>query len=119
MKVKFPGTYAELQDIVLLTEVFGEWREIGNHKQYRAESGAILNWWKSTRTITFQGSALAARALRAAFLRAISAGQATTAAETSGARRLRFLQEENASLKKLLGKALTENVMLKERAMGK
>ncbi|PZP84126.1 MAG: hypothetical protein DI582_09630 [Azospirillum brasilense] len=54
---KFTGSYQDLQDKVLLTGIDGEWREINeNHKQYKAETGAVLNWWSSSKTIQFQGS---------------------------------------------------------------
>ncbi len=52
---KFRGSYQELQDMVLMTGVMGEWIDMGNHKQYREDNGAILNWWESTKTITMQG----------------------------------------------------------------
>ena len=45
MKKRFRGTYAELQDQVMLTGIFGEWRDLANHKQFRGDNGAILNWW--------------------------------------------------------------------------
>jgi hypothetical protein len=57
MKLHFLGTYAELQDEVLLTGIAGEWRDLGDHKQFRADTGAVLNWWQSTGTISFQGLA--------------------------------------------------------------
>ena len=44
MKKKISRTYAELKHRVLLTGIRGEWRDRGNHKQYRANNGAILNW---------------------------------------------------------------------------
>lgn len=67
MMGKFKGTFAELQDIVLLTGVGGEWRDLGIQKQYRAETGAILNWWSSSKTLNFQGSKDEAASLEAAF----------------------------------------------------
>ncbi len=65
MKLKFSGTYAELQDEVMLTGIAGEWRDLGNHKQFRADTGAVLNWWQSTGTISFQGPGLAAEEFEA------------------------------------------------------
>ena len=61
----FLGTYAALQDEVKLTGIAGEWRDLGNHKQFRADTGAVLNWWQSTGTISFQG--FAAEELRRSF----------------------------------------------------
>jgi len=42
---------------VLRTGIAGEWRDLGDHKQYRATTGAVLNWWQSTGAISFQGVA--------------------------------------------------------------
>jgi hypothetical protein len=41
----------------------GEWRNLGNQKQFRAKLGAIVNWWASTGTLQFQGSAVHAEKL--------------------------------------------------------
>jgi hypothetical protein len=60
-KFKFPGTYKQLQDLLLLTGVDGEWQDLDNCKQYKAETGAILNWWESTKTVNFQGAPEAAK----------------------------------------------------------
>ena len=60
MSLEFLGTYAELQDEVKVTGFAGEWRDLGNQKQFRANSGAILNWWQSTGTIALQGPGLLA-----------------------------------------------------------
>jgi hypothetical protein len=66
--MNFLGTYAELQDEVKLTGVYGEWRDLGNRKQYRSDGGAILNWWQSTGTIRVQGPGLAAEEFQAKLL---------------------------------------------------
>ena len=34
MEMKFSGTYEELQDDVKLTGIYGEWRDLGDHKQF-------------------------------------------------------------------------------------
>jgi hypothetical protein len=57
---KFWGTYADLKVIVARVDLPGRWHSFGNHRMYRADSGAILNWWESTGTINFQGPAAAA-----------------------------------------------------------
>ena len=62
---KFNGSYRDLQDRVLLSGVYGEWIDRGNHKQFKAGNGAVLNWWQSTKTINFQGNVRAAKALEA------------------------------------------------------
>jgi hypothetical protein len=58
-----------VRNLVLLTGVNGEWTEIGNHCQFRAKTGAILNFWRSTGTINFQGPGLAAEEFKTIFLK--------------------------------------------------
>jgi len=68
MKLKFHGNYKNLQQVMALTGIDGAWREGENHHQYRATTGAVLNWWKSTGTITFQGPKSATNDLKEAFV---------------------------------------------------
>jgi hypothetical protein len=56
----------------MLTRIEGQWTERTNHCQFHAVSGAVLNYWKSTGTITFQGPELPAEELRAIFLQTMS-----------------------------------------------
>jgi hypothetical protein len=66
--IKFYGSYEALQNLLALTAIGGEWRDFGNQQQYVANTGAILNWWRSTKTVYFQGGPPAAKAeLEAAF----------------------------------------------------
>jgi len=82
VKLKFPGTYAGLQEEVKLTGIYGKWRDLGNRKQFRAESGAILNWQQSTGIMSFQGPGLAAAEFEASlFLRAEGADGAPNSRE--------------------------------------
>ena len=65
---KFQGTYEQLQNQLAHTGIGGVWRDLENHKQYVANTGAILNWWQSTKTVYFQGGPPAAKEeLKAAF----------------------------------------------------
>jgi hypothetical protein len=73
---------ATVRDLVSLTGIDGEWTEIGNHCQFRAVSGAILNFWKSTGTVTFQRPGLAAEEFKTMFLKhrhAVAGGQPVVA----------------------------------------
>ena len=63
---KFRGSFEELQQLVATTGVDGEWIEQKLLAQYRADSGAILNFWNSTGTVNFQGPPSAASKLEAA-----------------------------------------------------
>jgi hypothetical protein len=115
VKLKFPGTYAELKDEVKLTGVYGQWRDLENCKQFRADSGAILNWWQSTGTITFQGLGLAAKEFEAKLSRAIDGVRGPGLAEACETKRLPDPQQKIAELEKLLGDVMIENAMLKKR----
>ncbi len=67
MTRKFPGDFDNLRQVMSGIGIGGEWRKRENHHQYRAATGAVLNWWKSTGTIMFQGPWPAAKDLEAAF----------------------------------------------------
>jgi hypothetical protein len=58
-----------VHDLVALTGIDGEWTEMGNHCQFRAVSGALLNYWKSTGTVNFQGPSRAAEEFKSMFLK--------------------------------------------------
>jgi hypothetical protein len=68
MTLTFCGKFKNLKQHTALTGVTGEWRRRQNYYQYRAMTGAVLNWWQSTGTITFQGPASAAADFKEAFL---------------------------------------------------
>ena len=59
--IKFQGTYEQLQNQLARTGIGGDWRDLGNQQQYVANTGAILNWWPSTKTVYFQGGPPAAK----------------------------------------------------------
>jgi hypothetical protein len=70
--MKFYGSYEGLQNLLALTGIGGVWRDFGNQKQYVANTDAILNWWRSTKTVHFQGGPPAAQEeLKAAFFAVI------------------------------------------------
>lgn len=71
MKPKFLGRFDELQRRILRSGIAGAWRDCGNQKQYRADNGAILNWWQTTGTIQFQGRESAIAEIKSAAARAI------------------------------------------------
>ncbi len=58
-----------LCELVRLTGIPGRWDDGENHCQYRVGGGAVLNYWKTTGTITFQGPELAAAEVKVAFLK--------------------------------------------------
>ncbi len=52
----FLGTFDELKKKVEQTKLSGEWKHLSNEqKQFKTKNGAILNWWESKGTVTFQG----------------------------------------------------------------
>jgi hypothetical protein len=72
---KVAGGFNELQELVATTRNDGEWIEQKQQKQYRAYSGAILNYWESTGTVNFQGPPSAAKEFEAAVFQ-VNAGNA-------------------------------------------
>jgi hypothetical protein len=110
MALKFLGDYAKLKKCASRTGVAGQWRELKNsHKQFRTIGGAILNWWESSGTILFQG-----RDPTMEFEREFIAS-AKGRLEQKGNEDLQDLQEENATLRKLLEDTLVEEAKLKRR----
>jgi hypothetical protein len=69
VKPKFLGDLKTLKRIVALTGIAGQWKQIESHYQYQVYTGAVLNWWPSTGTITFQGRERAADDLKAAIFK--------------------------------------------------
>jgi hypothetical protein len=63
------GDFKALRKITALTGITGKWTKTKNHCAYRTETGAVLNYWKTTGTVTFQGPELAAAELAAVFLK--------------------------------------------------
>jgi len=64
------GNFKILRYVVAHTGIAGEWIKGNNgHRQFRTVNGAVLNYWKTTGTINFQGSQRAAAELRAMLLR--------------------------------------------------
>ena len=63
------GDFKALRRLVMLTGIPGEWTKGKNgHRQFRTANGAVLNYWKSTGTVTFQGRDLPAAELKAMVL---------------------------------------------------
>jgi hypothetical protein len=75
MALAFSGNYSKLKKAVARTDLPGKWRELKfGQKQFRAGDGGYLNWWETTKTVTFQGHNLAAREeLAEAFIAVASA----------------------------------------------
>lgn len=58
---RFRGSLDQLQGLVALTRVSGDWEWMpAGFWRFRRDDGAILNWWTSTGTISFQGPPQAA-----------------------------------------------------------
>jgi hypothetical protein len=69
----FNGSLEQLQRIVATAGPEGAWEHMPtSYWRYRANSGAILNYWPTTGTFNFQGPAAAARDFEHAICRAVS-----------------------------------------------
>lgn len=75
MTTKLEMDFKSLQKLISRTGIPGEWRCKENHHQFRADDGAVFNWWKSTGTFTFQGPDTAAMAFKGALSKVISSGR--------------------------------------------
>jgi hypothetical protein len=64
--------FRAVRELIATTSIAGQWTERKNHCQFYADSGAVLNYWKSTGTVAFQGPELAAEDLKATFLQMMS-----------------------------------------------
>jgi hypothetical protein len=62
------GDFKTLRQVVARTRLEGHWIKGVNKREFRADNGAVLNYWKSTGTINFQGPEFAAAELQAMVL---------------------------------------------------
>jgi hypothetical protein len=53
IEVRWSGTYEDLQS--LLEKTAGQWFDLGDHKQFSAESGLVLNWNENTSAVFIDG----------------------------------------------------------------
>jgi hypothetical protein len=55
--LRFRGSLKELRKIVARCAIPGDWQlhTKSNYHRFRANTGAILNWWPTTRALNFQG----------------------------------------------------------------
>jgi hypothetical protein len=114
-EAEIPRGYGRIKKIVSGTGFGGQWREHKNHhKQYRTDDGAILNWWESSGTITFQGQRAAALRFEHAFFK-IALAKGRIESEQNKLRQDKAEYEEIVALRKMLGKALLINAKLRAR----
>ena len=62
------GDFKVLRLAVARTGITGDWIPGVNKREFRAHNGAVLNYWKSTGTISFQGPVLVAAKFKASLL---------------------------------------------------
>jgi hypothetical protein len=62
------GDFRTLRYVITRTGIAGDWTKGDNYHQFRATNGAVLNYWKSTGTINFQGPESAAAELKTTIL---------------------------------------------------
>jgi len=112
MKPRFLGDYSELKRCVLRTRLDGTWRELeNNHKQFRTYDNGILNWWKSTGTLQFQGKELAAVRLERTFIKIASANGLLHSKHSTA---LQDPTEEIDEMKELIAEARIQRRKLKK-----
>lgn len=81
---KFLGDYVTLQAKVAQLGLAGTWTEHnnGNQKQYKARTGAVLNWYESTGSITFGGAQAEKEKLQASLIPLLEAADGEFIAPT-------------------------------------
>jgi len=80
--MKFLGTFEELQSLVTELGFSGDWTELaGDICHFITPEGAILNWWKRTKTLQCQGPP----AIKEEFERRVSEGMTSWHAERKSA----------------------------------
>jgi hypothetical protein len=110
MSIVFRGDYAKLKKYVARVDPRGHWRDIKyGGFQYRTDSGAVLNWWKKSGKILFQGDGLVASKFEQAFM-AVASRKGRIKGETG--KELRALKRENETLRALIADVLLENARL-------
>jgi hypothetical protein len=112
MSVVFRGDYVKLQRYAARVDPDGHWRDLEHGgKQYRTASGAILNWWRKSGKLLFQGNGLAASKFELAFM-AVALRKGRIAGENG--KDLGTLERENETLRVLIADVLLENARLKK-----
>jgi hypothetical protein len=106
MTLKFRGNHARLQKYVSAVDPEGHWRglEYGG-KQYRTDDGVVVNWWKASGKILFQGRASAPLKFKQALTAvALTKGRL----EDEEGKSLRDLGRENETLRTLIADVLLD-----------
>jgi len=113
MSLKFRGRYTILQKYVSRVDSRGNWRDLKyGGKQYRTDDGAVLNWWRKSGKILFQGHGSAALEFQQKF-EAIASTKGRLAGKST--KDLEGLRKENETLRKLVADVLLESFRLKKQ----
>jgi hypothetical protein len=113
MSQKFRGNYAKLQKYASVVDPDGQWRDLKHGaKQYRTDSGAVLNWWERSGKMLFQGTGPAAREFAQSF-KAIASAKRRLISENDENRL--DLSKQNAALLTSFVDVLLENERLRKR----
>jgi hypothetical protein len=111
MTLRCRGNFARLQKYVSAVDPEGHWRglEYGG-KQYRTDDGVVVNWWKASGNILFQGRCSAPLKFKQTF---IAVASTKGRLEDEDGKSLRDLGRENETLRTLIADVLLENAGLK------
>jgi hypothetical protein len=111
MTLRFRGNYPKLQKYVSIVDPQGRWRDLEHGgKQYRTDKGAVVNWWKASVKILFQGQGSVASKFEQAF---IAVASAKGRLEDEDGKSLRDLKREHETLRMLIADVLLENARLR------
>jgi hypothetical protein len=115
MTAVFRGDDAKSKKYVACVDPDGHWRNLEHGgKQYRTDSGAVLNWWQKSGKILVQGHGSAASKFEQAF-KTLALRKGRLVGENG--KELRALERENETLRALIADVLLENARLKRRVL--
>lgn len=113
MSLKFRGDFTVIQKYVSRIDSRGHWRDLKyGGKQYRTNNGAVLNWWKKSGKILFQGHGTGALEFEQEFIAIASMKGRLNGKSTKD---LENLRKENETLREVIADVLLQSVRLKKQ----
>jgi len=115
MSLGFRGTFLKLRKYVSRVDSRGHWRDLKYHcKQYRTDDGGVLNWWKKSGKILFQGHGQGASKFEQAL---IAVFEAKGRLKRSNCQSPADLKRDNETLRTIIADILLESARLRRRLL--
>jgi hypothetical protein len=115
MSLEFRGNFPRLRKYVSRADSRGHWRDLKHHcKQYRTADGGVLNWWKKSGKILFQGRGQGASKFEQALIAVL---EAKDRLNRSNCQSPADLKRDNETLRAIIADILLESARLKQRLL--